>query len=788
MKTLALILALTVAAFTSRAATVTGLVSHVGLSGVSGITVRFEPTNTPYGSPNGLIISTPQYVVTRTNGWFTRTLAYGTYRVFIGTDTRSWAMHVPDSTNTFDWLWLTTNVPTIDLTRVQLREERGQTNGYASLDATGKVPTNQLPSGLGEVTTAQLNTASNAVQSYTLSTSNLMYSVLFQVLTNFDTLTSNGLYSIIATLPTYEMATNVARFMATNTAILTSNSLYAFVLSHGTAVSNGVIAQVLASSNSLRAAYIQADTVVSNGAVAFAMTASNSVAALAIANDTTTSNALRSLLIGNDTTTSNGAVSFVMTASNNIVTLLVSATNGLASAGRSELLAASNYLFSVSGGGGSTTNITTNHVTSYFQNFFPKTHLAYDLGATNNYWRSLYASNIYGINLNLDELYVNDLVVTNSTGDGFVVFSNSPNLFAPVIAGDAVADQWTIFDALYVMNTTEETLLAVDSSKQVMSVNIGSGLSYDTGTRTLSATGGGGSSSFNTTNIYVTNTAPIVVKVADFDRAVVHLMTNAHLTFTNVNSLARRFRLLLQQDTNGQRSVTFSNATGLLQTNASLVVTTNANALDVLEGEPSFFPTNVFVWWPQNLQPRVAFTNSLAGSGVGGGGSCSASPAVQQAGPAGATIGTSFSTTVHRAGTVWTNGAAATNLCKASFEMTLDAGNITTKNFRVRVYSMTGNNLNAQIGQSDAVLGTNSWANTLVDFPFSTHVSLSANTRYAIVVETDEGPDSSNSAKVGYQNTGTIATAYVAYFNSSGVQQSTPDNGADAVLRFYFLE
>jgi hypothetical protein len=136
---------------------------------------------------------------------------------------------------------------------------------------------------------------------------------------------------------------------------------------------------------------------------------------------------------------------------------------------------------------------------------------------------------------------------------------------------------------------------------------------------TLALTSDLTSPAFAVTNVYVTDTAACVLKLDLFDVFKVHLMTNATLILSNATSLDNRAQIYYQQDTNGQRTVGITVAGGLLQTNAVMQPTTNANALDLLEIMPGFFSTNLLAWWPQNFQPRVAFTNSLAG-GVGGGG------------------------------------------------------------------------------------------------------------------------------------------------------------------------
>lgn len=131
---------------------------------------------------------------------------------------------------------------------------------------------------------------------------------------------------------------------------------------------------------------------------------------------------------------------------------------------------------------------------------------------------------------------------------------------------------------------------------------------------------GGISGADTVSNITVSATANVLLDFAAANVFKLKLLTNANYIFTNQSSLNRRGKVYFQQDTNGQRLVTQSVAGGLLQTNANMQPTTNANALDLLEVEQGFFTTNLLAWWPQNFQPRVAFTNSLADGGGGGGG------------------------------------------------------------------------------------------------------------------------------------------------------------------------
>lgn len=152
---------------------------------------------------------------------------------------------------------------------------------------------------------------------------------------------------------------------------------------------------------------------------------------------------------------------------------------------------------------------------------------------------------------------------------------------------------------------------------------IGSNLSLSSDGKTLSATGGSGASDIET-NIVQSTTNNLVFDFGAANIFRVHLLTNWSMTYSNTSKLTnfpnQHATIYFQQDTNGQRILNnFKSADGIVQTNANQQPTTNANALDVLEVVPGFFRTNVLTYWPQNFQPRIGFTNSLASGGGGGG-------------------------------------------------------------------------------------------------------------------------------------------------------------------------
>jgi hypothetical protein len=120
--------------------------------------------------------------------------------------------------------------------------------------------------GTGEVSTAQLNGASNAVVAIVIANDTTTSNGLVTLLTQYDTTTSNALRTA---------------FLAAD--ITTSNGVVTLLQANDITTSNGVVAVLVANdtttSNALRAAYLTADITTSNG-----------VLAAAIANDMTMSN------------------------------------------------------------------------------------------------------------------------------------------------------------------------------------------------------------------------------------------------------------------------------------------------------------------------------------------------------------------------------------------------------------------------------------------------------------------------------------------------------------------
>jgi len=160
--------------------------------------------------------------------------------------------------------------------------------------------------------------------------------------------------------------------------------------------------------------------------------------------------------------------------------------------------------------------------------------------------------------------------------------------------------------------------VAVQSTKDyalLFGANITPTTNHTDGTISIAASGGSATVAFNVTNITVSATNEIVIDLAAFDLAKVSLLTNLNrITFSNPPTMGKRGQVYFQQDTNGTRTIANWNVAGgrlQMPTNATTTLTTNANAVDVLEAMPGFHNTNLFAWWPQDFHPRIGITNSL---------------------------------------------------------------------------------------------------------------------------------------------------------------------------------
>jgi hypothetical protein len=257
------------------------------------------------------------------------------------------------------------------------------------------------------------------------------------------------------------------------------------------------------------------------------------------------------------------------------------------------------------------------------------------LGASNR-WRvgvSLVGWSIYDVRTDRYPLSI-ATADGSSGGDGNVningvTFDTNGTVTAPVFAGSGSGGGEIELNGA----SSGQTILTQTSNGKSNTVAFGLGSPTDGQVLKYSSAcdcwtnvvdGGGSGATDVETNIVISSTANVLIDFAAANQFRIFLLTNATLTFTNptliTNYANHHATIWYQQDTNGQRTVALPTVVGgLLQTNTSMQPTTNANGLDVLEIVPGFFRTNLIAWWPQNFQPRVAFTNSLVSGGGGGG-------------------------------------------------------------------------------------------------------------------------------------------------------------------------
>ncbi len=120
------------------------------------------------------------------------------------------------------------------------------------------------------------------------------------------------------------------------------------------------------------------------------------------------------------------------------------------------------------------------------------------------------------------------------------------------------------------------------------------------------------------------------------------------------------------------------------------------------------------------------------------------------------------------AGVLQFTDSVSRTIGKVSVKLDKSAGSITGKTFRVKIWSMTGDALNAVLATSDAVTGSDAWSATLVDFVFSTPYTTTGSTNYGITIDMG-GSDGSNYAS-GYNTTPSLIPGHLGFWNAAGSQ------------------
>lgn len=97
---------------------------------------------------------------------------------------------------------------------------------------------------------------------------------------------------------------------------------------------------------------------------------------------------------------------------------------------------------------------------------------------------------------------------------------------------------------------------------------------------------------------------------------------------------------------------------------------------------------------------------------------------------------------------------ASKSVCKIEIVMNVAAGNVSAKNYTARLWTLSGENLNVELGASTAVTGVTGGPTTYT-FTFSTPVSITASTAYGLTVSTGSTDGSNYASWAG--NTGAIS-------------------------------
>lgn len=114
-------------------------------------------------------------------------------------------------------------------------------------------------------------------------------------------------------------------------------------------------------------------------------------------------------------------------------------------------------------------------------------------------------------------------------------------------------------------------------------------------------------------------------------------------------------------------------------------------------------------------------------------------------------------------GGLWAASSSG-SVCKVRFKLTA-TGTISGLSYTVRIYSLSGNNLNTLLGTSDVVTGVDAWSANNVDFTFASPVAVSSGTSYGVVI-TSGANDAANYISIRYQNSN-AADVDLARWNST---------------------
>ena len=120
----------------------------------------------------------------------------------------------------------------------------------------------------------------------------------------------------------------------------------------------------------------------------------------------------------------------------------------------------------------------------------------------------------------------------------------------------------------------------------------------------------------------------------------------------------------------------------------------------------------------------------------------------------------------YSSGFFWTPSSNLT-VCKVDVHIRIVVNDVSSKNFKVRIYTISGTNFDSLVGSSDTVSGSTMSDGTRASFAFSTPASVTASTKYAVVVYPEQAADGLNYIWLGVDDPSTDSTVSAISANSS---------------------
>jgi hypothetical protein len=120
-------------------------------------------------------------------------------------------------------------------------------------------------------------------------------------------------------------------------------------------------------------------------------------------------------------------------------------------------------------------------------------------------------------------------------------------------------------------------------------------------------------------------------------------------------------------------------------------------------------------------------------------------------------------------GWVYNYGTEKT-LCAVSFNLSAKDAGCTANTYHIEVWTLSGTDFDTQHGtDSDGVVGDSGWDETDVLFSFSSPITMSASTDYAVVITHNNSPSSATEAKLHGHSV--VENGNTGVWDSSGARQ-----------------